>query len=70
MPCACSNTTVTKGTKKVILKNPRTGKKVAEISVPKVTRVAKGPVLLPGLTRIVKEETMRKYVLQSRRPRI
>ena len=71
MPCSCALTTTKPvGTKKVIIKNPKTGKKITEISVPKMVRVSKGPVLLPGLTRIMKHETFNKYVLKNRRSSI
>ena len=69
MPCGCSITKKEAGVRTVILRNPKTGQKVAEIKVPKVANVRNGPQLLPG-SRIIKPETLMKYVNQPRRPKI
>jgi len=67
MPCACDLTKT--GYKKVVLRNPKTGKIVTEIKVPVQVSQRKGPQLLPGL-RNIKHETMMRYVYAPRRPTI
>lgn len=67
MPCGCSiKSKKETSIKKVILRNPKTGKKISEINVPISKYVNSGPQLLPGL-RIIKEETYHKYVSKPRR---
>lgn len=70
MPCGCSVTKKESGFRTVILRNPKTGKKVTEIKVPKMVTVRKGPQLLPGMSRIIKPETYMRYVQQPRRLKI
>jgi len=71
MPCPCnvSNSKKEPGIRTVIIRNPKNGQKVAEIKIPIVKTVRNGPQLLPG-SRIIKEETLRRYVTQPRRLKI
>ncbi len=69
MPCGCSVTKKEAGFRTVILKNPKTGKKITEIKVPKVVRTSNGPQLLPG-SRIIKPETYMREVQMPRRLKI
>lgn len=66
MPCGCSITKKESGFRTVILRNPKNGKKVTEIKIPKMVSVRQGPQLLPG-SRIIKPETYMKYVQKPRR---
>ena len=56
MPCGC---TVGKSDvpKKIIIKNPKTGKKITEIEVKRRPRSITH-MMLPGTKRVVKEETI------------
>lgn len=67
MPCGCNIKQQQAGTKKLILRNPKTGKVVATTTVPKMVPVRSGPQLLPGHSRIIKPETMMKYVMRPRK---
>lgn len=62
MPCGCK--VPSSGSRTIVLNNPRTGKKIAEITIPQ-TKIRK-TALLPGLTRIVKDETMRRLKIPRR----
>ena len=62
MPCGCK--TKSNGTRTIVVTNPRTGKIISQITVPQVK--LRKAALLPGLSRIMKDETMRRLVRPSR----
>ena len=60
MPCGCKVERTTE--KRVILRNPKTGKKVTEFLIKRaITNTIPKMNLLPGMRKI-REETVRKYL--------
>ena len=70
MPCGCSIAKKRSGSRTLILRNPKTGKKVTEFEVPVMVPIRTKPKLLPGMSKIIKPETYLKYVQQPRRLKI
>ena len=65
MPCGCKVERTTE--KRVILRNPKTGKKVTEFLIKRaVSSTIPKMNLLPGMRKI-REETIRKYLRPSGR---
>tara|TARA_B100001057_G_scaffold320170_1_gene320398 strand:+ start:898 stop:1107 length:210 start_codon:yes stop_codon:yes gene_type:complete len=65
MPCGCKVERTTE--KRVILRNPKTGKKITEFLIKRaITSTIPKMNLLPGMRKI-REETVRKYLRPSGR---